>query len=146
MQLHRMEDVLVLIGGLLFLTALFVWPIVLMGMRHARRLREIEQAERLEAIRCGYVLPRDRSVNPAVGIGVGVPCAAFTLAFLATFSDAALAAWPSAGAASIAAVICATVLALKQPAEKPGKPSVIPNGAGKHAMDPDALDVVGRRG
>ncbi len=137
------EEIVMLVGGVMVALGVFVWPIVFWGLRHARFDRELEHAERLRAIDCGTVLPKDKGPNPGVSIGVGVPSVAFGTALVATFFNAGLYAWPAAGAASIAAVICGTILALSPP---PCPPHLPRDAGAKPALDPDALDTVSRRG
>ena len=138
-------SLLFLVGGMLAVVGLFVGPIIYFGIKHENHKREMEHAERMRAIECGYPLDGDLKQNPAVALGVGVPAIAFGLAMGATFFNAGLYAWPAAGAASVAAVICGTVLALKRPVVSPRDlPSSLANG--KLVGDPDTFDVAGRRG
>lgn len=143
------ENLLVFIG-LFAILALFCWPVVYWGLRHARFTRELEHAERLRALECGETLPKDRGVNPGVAIGVAVPCTTFGVALVASFCNAGLYAWPAAGAVGVAAVICGTILALNPPPPPPRRPgpplSRDREANAKPALDPDAIDVVGRRG
>ena len=143
MMFHHSEELLFFICGIVLVLGLFVWPIMYLGLRQARYARELEHAERLKALECGELLPQDRGTNPGVAIGVSVPCTAFGVALVASFFNAGVYAWPAAGAVGVAAVICGTILALNPPPHRPGPPR---EANSKPAFDPDAIDVVGRRG
>ncbi len=149
---------LVLLGlaGVLALLILVALPIHY-AMIHARRERELEHAERMKALELGRPFPgsnfgSDAWRNPArvaVAIGAGVPISVMIVAWLATpegRSEIAYAIWPAAGAVGVAGVICGTVLAARLPAS--GRPSrgFETADAKPAADDPDAFDVVGRRG
>jgi len=149
-----------LLVGATIITLLFVVMLVVAipihyAVMHARRERELEHAERMKALELGRPFPgpeveaRWSPAWVAVAIGAGVPIASFLLAGLATpevHNEIAYAIWPAAGAVGVAGVICGTVLAARLPAS--GRPSRGFEAAdAKSAVcDPDAIDVVGRRG
>ncbi|MBX6312357.1 MAG: hypothetical protein IRY99_05470 [Isosphaeraceae bacterium] len=135
--------VLGVLAGMLFI-GLFIgwlWHICLVSLRNEQRKRELEHAERLKAIECGYPLDQVKPTNPAIAMGVGVPSTTFGLAFVATILDAGEFAWPAAAVVGLAGVICGTILALRAPQPIRHEPP-----ASKPALDPDAFDVVSRRG
>ena len=130
-------------------------PIVIvptaLGFRHARFLREVEHAERMRAMELGRTLAEDEAWSPArlaVAIGVGVPIGSLLIAWLAamtTGSTSAEADLDGAGVVGLGGVICGTVLAARHFAGPPaGRRD--PPGVEKPEYDPDAYDVVGRRG
>jgi hypothetical protein len=133
-----------------------VIPIIIvptaLGIKHARFLREVEHAERMRAMELGRTLAGDESWTPAglaASIGAGVPIAAMLVAFVMTRSilDPASveAITKMAGMIGLGGVICGTVLAAQQFGRRqPAAP--VDSFAEKPSYDPDAFDVVGRRG
>jgi drug/metabolite transporter (DMT)-like permease len=130
-------------------------PIVIvptaLGIKHARFLREVEHAERMRAMELGQTLPGDVSWTPAsvaVLIGAGVPIAAMLIAFMAgrSFHDGEQirGIWQAAAVIGFGGVICGTALGIQQFA-KTDRPAPVSHDE-KLAFDPDAYDVVGRRG
>src|SRR4051794_15887477 len=89
---HLRKDPLAMIDPLLIPIAGISLPVVLvpvvMGLRHARRERELEHTERIRALELGRTLPRDESwwtlPKITVLIGLGVPFVAFTCALQAS--------------------------------------------------------------
>ena len=121
-----------------------------MGIKHARYLREVEHAERMKAMELGRTLPGDESWTPAglaATIGAGVPIAAMLVAFVVSRStpnpDVVESIVKMAGMVGLGGVICGTVLAAQQFARR-AEPVARP--VEKPSYDPDAFDVVGRRG
>jgi hypothetical protein len=115
--------------------ALVVLVPTILGLRHARRTRELEHAERMRALELGHPLPGSQPYpprSPAVLIGAWVPIAAFGVAFIASQSGGGHhEAWVAASIVGTAAVICGSILAIKCPvladaAVPQGKPKVDP--------------------
>jgi len=122
-----------------------------LGIKHARFLREVEHAERMRAMELGRTLAGDESWSPAsvaVLIGAGVPIASMVIAFMAgkSFHDAGQieAMWRTASMVGLGGVICGTVLASQHFSRR--DQAVVVSRDEKPAFDPDAFDVVGRRG
>jgi hypothetical protein len=140
-----MEPILIPIVALLI--PIIVVPTAL-GLKHARFLREVEHRERMRAMELGRALPESQSWSPtglAGAIGAGVPIASMVIAGMATHSDAhsyAASIWKAAGLVGLGGVICGTILAALRFAARPQPaPDMV-----KADYDPDAYDVVGRRG
>lgn len=124
-----------------------VVPTVL-AFRHAKYLREVEHKERMLAMQLGKTLPGDESwTSPGrliAAIGAGVPLAALVVAFAADKAHGVQgeAPWMACALIGISGVIGGTVLAYRHLFG----PSESQSVAFKPAHDPDAFDVVGRRG
>jgi hypothetical protein len=130
--------------------ALFI-PIVIaptgMAFKHARHKREYEHTERMRALELGRVLPKDESWwTPArIGLVIGgvVPISAMGSAMIgsdiAGFHEEI---WMAAAIVGAAGVICGTILAGKQFFGTGHADQAVE----KPQYDPDAYDVVGRRG
>ena len=124
-----------------------------LGIKHARFLREVEHAERMRAMELGRDLAEDESWTPAgiaVSIGAGVPIVSMLIAWMATRSfnivDAPIETiWKMAGMVGLGGVICGTILASQQIMRRE-KPASVASFEEKPAFDPEAFDVVGRRG
>jgi hypothetical protein len=126
-------------------------PIILvptvLGIRHARHVRELEHAERMRALELGRILPQDESWwSPAricIAIGAGVPIGTFVSAWMASetlgFFEPI---WASAGVVGLAGVISGTVLAGRYFASRDRFARV----ADKPYVDAEAYDVVSSRG
>ena len=136
----------VLLGltGFVVLVLIPVW----FAAANARRERDLEHAERIRAIEMGRSLSGDQPwwtpERVGVVVGAGVPIGVFLIAWAAASGGpptAAYAIWPSAGAVGVTALICGTVLASRLTST----PTVTDPQA-KPAHDPDAFDVVARRG
>jgi len=157
---------LLFLAGIFGVIALFAYPIVLWGMRHDRLRREMEHAERMKALEVG----RDWPVNGSDPITVAVQAQprargpadpvwslarkcvslAFWLpvgVFLVTQSRANhFGIWAGTALIASTSLVCATTLVLRRSAAGQ-RPVEVPYQAnGKPAYDPDAFDVVGRRG
>lgn len=122
---------------------------VILAFRHAAREREYEHAERMKALELGRVLPKDAPVwtplKIAVGMGVFVPCALFGAAFFATlFGINSDGIWPVAGTVGVTSIVCGTYLTKRALTLKPAIDEM--QAADKPHFDPDAYDVVSRRG
>ena len=133
-----------------------VIPIIIvptaMGIKHARFLREVEHAERMRAMELGRPLDEDETWTPAgivVTIGAGVPVASMLIAWLASRSygiaggSVVESIWKMAGMVGLGGVICGSILA-SQMLMKRDQPA--PAVDEKPEFDPEAFDVVGRRG
>ena len=133
-----------------------VWgPGLYFGLRQERRKREQEHAERLRAIETGHPLPGTPTwwtpPRLAAAMGVFVPlgtAALATIATLGTHSDwFPFVIWPAASAVGVTGVIGGTVLASRLGGTEPGPTSAPLRDTTKPLWhDPDALDVVARRG
>jgi hypothetical protein len=131
------------------LIPIIIVPISL-GIKHARYLREVEHAEKMRAMELGHSPHEEHawtSASLAALIGGAVPIAAMGIAFLATRSFAASdtslihGIWQTAAMIGVAGVICGSILAAQGFAQKHQA-----NHAEKPEFDPEAFDVVGRRG
>lgn len=116
---------------------------VILGIRSESRRREMEHLERMRAIELGRPIPNESGwwtpARLAVGIGVGVPICIFAIgAKAAELYGAAPFIWPSAGAVSVAAVICGTVLAARATMNPPTGSA---NVNTKPYVHPDAYDA-----
>src|SRR6185312_16780603 len=131
-----------------------VIPIVIvptvLGIKHARFLREVEHAERMRAMELGRTLAGDESWSPAsvaVVIGAGVPIAAMLIAFMSGKSfhnvEQIRAIWQTASTVGLGGVICGTALGAQLFSKRHQATPV--SHEEKPAFDPEAFDVVGRR-
>jgi hypothetical protein len=111
--------------------SLLVLAPTVLGLRHARRQRELEHTERMRALELGHPLPGSEPTaqqSPGLLIGLWVPISALGIAFVAQQHEA----WVAAGMVGVAGVICGTILAMKptphgaSPAANHGKPLVDP--------------------
>jgi hypothetical protein len=119
-----------------------------LGLKHARYLRQMEHEERMKAMELGHTLDEDQSWTPAgtaMMIGAGVPIAAMFIAFIAAPKQGANEAlWMATAMIGVAGVISGSVLAAMQFSKRD---QAAPFSTElKPAFDPDAYDVVGRRG
>lgn len=145
----------VIIAGVLLALIIVVGLPVVLSMRHARRERELEHAERMKSLELGRPLPGDKAeqgifpTNKGLGIAIWVPLGALGIAMAAsanpmTAATSSQGIWMAAGAVGVAGVICGTILALRIPPGDAGsEPTPRPE---KASYDADALDVVSRRG
>jgi hypothetical protein len=142
-----MESIVIPIMGMSI--PIIIVPTV-MAFKHARYLREVEHAERMKAMELGRTLPGDEPLSPAsiaTAIGAGVPLSSLVLAWLADLTSGGRsgeAVWVAAGAVALGGLICGTILAYRHFATRP-QPATYQE-APKPEYDPDAYDVVGRRG
>lgn len=127
---------------------IIIVPTVL-GFKMAQRKREYEHLERMKALETGQSLP-SRTAWPAAvtltAIGAGVPMAAFLFTFLASVSAQVPGEiWMAPVFATLLSSLVTGNLAPKLLSPpKAALPDHLANG--KPAYDPDAYDVVGRRG
>jgi hypothetical protein len=130
----------------------FVIPIIIvptaLGFKHARYLRQMDHEERMKAMELGQTLGEEHSWTPAgtaVTIGAGVPIAAMFIAFIAATKEGDNEAlWAATALIGVAGVICGSVLAAMQFSKRERTAPF--STEEKSAFDPDAYDVVGRRG
>jgi ABC-type spermidine/putrescine transport system permease subunit II len=125
-------------------------PIVIvptaMAFKKAERARQLEHAERMRALELGRTLPKDEgwwnAARISVTIGAGVPIFSMFAAMVATeWSGFQERIWLMCGMVSMAAVISGTSLAFRH-FFSPTQDTAVE----KPQYDPDAFDVVGRRG
>jgi hypothetical protein len=121
------------------ISLLVVVPTVL-GLRHARRQRELEHAERMRALELGHPLPGSEPSaqhSPALMIGLWVPISALGIAFVAQQHEA----WIAAALVGVAGVVCGTVLAMRPATQN----SLASSGHGKPRIDPSAYEDLAER-
>jgi hypothetical protein len=139
-----MDPLIIPIVGMLI--PIIIVPTAL-GIKHARYLREVEHAERMRAMELGQTLPGDQSWKPgsiAMAIGAGVPIVAMAIAFEAGSKQGpSEAIWMATAMIGIAGVIGGSTLAGMQLSKRNQNSAA---SGEKPAYDPDAYDVVGRRG
>lgn len=120
---------------------------VALGMKHARRERELEHAERMRALELGRTLPQDESWwSPGrlgLVIGLSVPISVFFCAALATMSGGFHdVIWVAAAVVGVTGVVCGSRLASHQPASQ----GYVGGDFVKPTVEEDAFDVAGMRG
>ena len=121
----------------------------ILAMKLHRNKREWEHQERMKAMEMGLPVPGTNAWPSAVAIaiGAGVPLGAFLFTWLARLTastaDEVFIAPTIVGAIAVA---CGTSLGrrLIPPSRRPGEATAASHE--KPALDPDAYDVVGRRG
>ncbi len=148
-MLAMMNDVF-MIPIVAMLIPIIVVPVAI-AAKQARRRREFEHAERMCALELGRPIPQSHAwpALVAIFIGAGVPVGTFLICWLATASTNHVTdqIFMVAGLVSFAAVIAgfrlganliaaSSVLHEETPVVRNGKPT----------LDPDAYDVVSRRG
>jgi hypothetical protein len=114
--------------------------------KHLQRKREWEHLERIKALELGQPIPGSESWHAmsCASIGAGVPLGSMFLAWVATVSGSGgEEVWACATAIGITGVICGTILAKSRLGSR--RPASTDAHA-KPEFDPDAYDVVGRRG
>lgn len=126
-------------------------------LKHRRQRREMQYRERMKALEMGLPAPGTGAWPAAIaalGIGAGVPIGCFTVAWLATLtSHAREEAFVGATIVGVVAVVQGTRLATRlaggsapEPVSAP-EPNIAQHVNGKPPVyDPDAYDVVSRRG
>lgn len=150
----------IITGGVVLGLFILVGLPVFLGIRHARRVREFEHAERMKALELGRPLPGDNEPNaaqhgplmssPAAPLGVWLPLGALGIAWLASGAPwvnagTSMMVWGAAGAVGLAGVICGTILHIRQQ-DRVIERANLAYTAKQPAHDPDAFDVVSRRG
>jgi hypothetical protein len=125
-------------------------PIVIaptaMAFKKAERARQLEHTERMRALELGRILPKDEpwwnAGRISVTIGAGVPIVAMVAAIIASESNGYQErVWLMSGMVSMTGVISGTCLAIRH-FFGPSHDTAVE----KPQYDPDAFDVVGRRG
>jgi len=124
-------------------------PIVL-AMRFASRKREWEHLERMKSLELGVPVPGRECwlARTCIAIGAVVPIGALFLAWTASESGShEQGYWEAATTVGGLGVLCGTFLATRLLASRNRLQQVARDAAPvKPAYDPDAYDVVGRRG
>ena len=138
-----------MIDPLILPLAALAIPIVVapiaMAFKHAAKLRDLDHAERMRALELGRFNPGDEqwtvATKLAAGIGAGVPIVTMLAATFATLEAGFHQdIWMASMVVGVAGVICGTCLAASK------SRGVADRSDQKSVYDPDALDVVGRRG
>src|SRR5262249_18571092 len=137
---------------------------VIGGLLYARRNRILEHAERMKAIEMGRPWPLDKATMDAAAVAqaaaaehspermghtlaVKVPLGALGIALAASFflgRSVDELAWIAAGAVGVSGVVCGTLLTRHQITARESAQATAYEP--KPAVDPDAFDVVSRRG
>ena len=124
---------------------MFLVPTI-MAMKQTQRRREWEHLERMKALELGRPLP-SAQVWPAlatIAIGAIMPMGVFIVAWLASPS-ASGSAFEGAAFVGVCGVFAGAFLGKRLFAERSTKPADLETIA-KPRFDPEAYDVVGRRG
>lgn len=144
-----MEELALLIPIAALMIPMVVAPTALVT-KYLRTRRELQHRERMKALEVGlpaFAASHWPAAFAAVGIGVGVPVGSFLVAWLATLtSNTGAEAFGFAMIVSIVALVQGSRLAarLAPPTDVPDHPH---RANGKPPVyDPDAFDVVSRRG
>ncbi|MDR3632376.1 MAG: hypothetical protein P4L84_00990 [Isosphaeraceae bacterium] len=125
---------------------LVIVPVAL-GMKHARRERELEHAERMRALELGSTLPQDEPWwtpgRLGLALGLGVPLGVFACAALATAAEGYHAGiWLAAAVVGSAGVVWGSDLAARGSVSR----EAVPAYSVKPSVEEDAFDVAGARG
>jgi hypothetical protein len=143
------EIVLIVFAGVTGLAIVVGLPVFL-GIRYARYEREMVHAERMKALELGRHLPGESPWTPAksgMWIAASGPLGVVVTTGIAVGSgindDGP---WIASGLVGIAAVLGGTLLALRSPSAPHASDADLTADHGKPALDPDAYDVVSRRG
>ena len=122
------------------------------ALHQAHRRKELEHEERMAAMNMGLP-PSPHGLNwPAamvcIAVGAGVPIGTFAVALIATVvGEVPGGIWVAPVFVSFAAIKMAEKLAFRTLKGKPEvRASSAPKAAAKPAFDPEAFEVVGRRG
>jgi hypothetical protein len=143
-----MNEVLIPLAGIAL-------PIILvpsiLALRHQQRRREMEHLERMKALEMGHMPPMGHAWSSLAiaAVGAGVPIAGFAFAWLANLgSRAQEGAWITAMFVGVAGIVGGVKLSkrLSAPLATDSAPPADVLANGKPVEDPDAYDVVGRRG
>ena len=125
----------------------------IMVLKSRARNREFQHRERMRAIETGNSLPALSHWPAALvctAIGAGVPAMAFLFTlFTRTTSDFSEELWSPQSVVAIVGVTSGSWLAFKlmgRPDGDVSRSSVAPSHQKTYVTDPDAFDVVGRRG
>jgi hypothetical protein len=144
-----MDAIIIPVLGIM--VPIVIVPTVL-GIRHARQVRELEHKERMKALELGRSLPGDEPwSSPArisLAIAAGVPIGVFFCAWMATQATGFKQdIWMTSMVTSMTAVISGSILAGKHFTQRAAAEAAAQAAYGKPEMhDADAFDVVGSRG
>jgi hypothetical protein len=142
-----MEEVLIPMMGI---TLPMVLVPTIMVLNHRKRRREMEHVERMKALEMGLPTPGNESwaARVCIAIGAGVPIGAFFFAWLASMehSSGGQSYFEAAGPVGGVAVLCGTFLSTRLLPSLSKARIPAPHASAKPAHDPDAYDVVSRRG
>jgi hypothetical protein len=147
MKGSSMEEIVLPIMGIA-LPMVLVPTILVLSQR--KRKREMEHVERMKALELGLPAPGNESwaARVCIAIGAGVPIGAFFFAWLAGMdhSSGGQYYWEAAAPVGVTGILCGTFLStrLLPSRSKSQRPAV--DAHAKPAYDPDAYDVVSRRG
>jgi hypothetical protein len=141
-------------GGEIIAVAWIILPVVLVptiiAMKHANRKREWEHLERMKALELGQPIPRNDTwwALGSMAIGAGVPVGAMFCAWMASLTTKlGDHAWPAAAVLGVTGIIGGIKLGKCRFASRPAQRGLADVANGKpYAADPDAYDVVSRRG
>ena len=122
---------------------------VILAIRQESKKREMEHLERMKALETGQPLPTRNAWPAAVvctAIGAGVPICAFFFTWLTTVTTHVESdIWLAPTVVGFFSVVVGGRLAAKL--LRPQQATAVESSlSGKPTMDPDAYDVVGRRG
>jgi hypothetical protein len=149
------EALIIPLAGIML--PLILVPIV-MTMKFIHKKREWEHLERMRTLQTGGSVsrPSQRLGGAALmGIGAGVPAVSVVAASITTSNIPFTApdylafvavTWGCAFLISTVALICAVVLGVVQARSQKASPAFDDDTAAKPAYEPDAYDVVSRRG
>jgi hypothetical protein len=120
----------------------------IMGIRHARQKREWEHAERMKALDLGQPLPGGEVWPSAAAIAIGavVPISALLIALIGGLAGAHEEVAVPSTLVGFSGVIGGSILATRLIGNRNRAKRQDLYANGKPHMDPDAYDVVGRRG
>ncbi len=141
-----------MLGFLLaFLGIGIAYSAVHLGIRLERTKRELEHKERMMALELGRSLPGDfpwlSPLRAGLLIAAAVPIGLFVSALLANLAlGYKEAPWMMAGAVSLFAVVCGTVVTSLAFARQPHDLQHNAVSAAKEQVEDDAYDVVSARG
>lgn len=134
-------------GMVVAVISLLVLVPTYLALRHARRQREMEHAERLRALELGHPLPGSYPKPPSpagVRIGLWVPLGVFGIAFIAAGpGQHSVGPWVAAAVVGTTAVVCGTVLTLIQRHDAPTTTTADPYA--KPRIDPAAYEEIASR-
>jgi hypothetical protein len=155
---HDMNLAIVIGTSVVMGLAIVVGLPVFLGVRHARKVRELEHAERMKALELGRPWPGSTpaetsaatSSSPGTQIGVWVPLGALGIAWLssgAPWQSGGVSGiiWGAAGSVGVAGVICGSILAIRD-TSRLGRQQTTVNLTKPYQHDPDEFDVASRRG
>lgn len=149
-----MHDLEVLIPITAILMPLFLVPTII-AMKQAGRKREMAHRERMRAMEQGRLPATARGSQgwaalTCIAIGLGVPVASLMMAVSTTAGLHRIdpTVWSTSALVGLAGVIAGATLALRTLGDRAADAVATGHDSAwsKPSYDPDALDVVGRRG